>query len=106
MSHSYPIWHEINACIYRGAGSKNYGAKDTAETTVRVGTSKSNSEVLIRHVTTRRTAGAFTVFTFGVDTGTAGGVKPIKRLWMHTKSRRWYTRKPPELRKGTNGKNP
>ena len=102
MSHSYPIWHEINACIYKGAGSKNYGAKDTAETTVRVGTSKSNSEVLVRHVTTRRAAGAFTVFTFGVDTG--AGVKPIKRLWMHTKNRKWYARKPPELR-GTNGSN-
>jgi hypothetical protein len=100
MSRSYAIWHEINACIYQG--SKNYGGKDTAETTVRVGTSKSNSEVLVRHVTTRRTAGAFTVFTFGVDTGTAAGVKPIKRLWMHTKTRKWYTRKPPELR-GENG---
>jgi len=99
MSRSYAIWHEINACIY--TGSKNYGAKDTAETTVRVGTSKSNSEVLVRHVTTRRSAGAFTVFCFGVDTG-AGGVKPIKRLWMHTKSRRWYARKPKELR-GENG---
>jgi hypothetical protein len=98
MSRSYAIWHEINACIYQG--SKNYGAKDTAETTVRVGTSKSNSEVLIRHVTTRRTAGAFTVFTFGVDTGK--GVKPITRRWMHTQTRKWYTRKPPELRR-TNG---
>jgi len=97
---AYPIWHKINACIYKG--SKDYGGRDTCETTVKVGTSASNSVELLRHVTTRRTAGAFTVFTFGVDTGR--GVKAIKKLWMHTKTRKWYARKPKELR-GTNGSN-
>jgi hypothetical protein len=90
MSRSYPIWHDVNACIYQG--SKSFGARNTSEVTVKVGTSKSNSEVLVRHVTTRRTCGDFTVFRFLLDLG--HGAKTRKTLWMHTRTRKWYTSKP------------
>lgn len=93
---AYPIWHEIRACIYQNT-NKSYGGRDTCETTVRVGTSKSNSEVLVRHVTTRRTAGEYTVFRFLLDLG--HGAKTRKKMWMHTKTRKWYTQEPPELRR-------
>jgi hypothetical protein len=94
--YAYPIWHEVNACIYQG--SKSYGGRDTCETTVKVGTSKSNSEVLVRHVTTRRTDGEYTVFRFLLDIG--HGAKTRKTLWMHTKTKTWFKRKP---KGGSNG---
>jgi hypothetical protein len=90
MSHSYPIWNEVNACIY--SGKKSYGAKDTSECTVYVGTSKSNSVELVRHVTTRRTEGEYTVFRFGLDCGQ--GLKVVKTLWMKTKTQEWFETDP------------
>ena len=49
---SYPIWHEVTACIYNS--SKSYGAKKTSEETIKVGTSKKNSHDLVKVVTTCR----------------------------------------------------
>ena len=91
---SYPIWNVVESCIYKS--SKSYGARDTSETHVRVGTSKSNSETLVRHCTTRREKGPYTVFTFYVDTG--DGFEPVKRKWMHTRSHAWFDEEPTELR--------
>lgn len=62
---SYPIWNNVTSCIYKG--SKSYGAKDTGEVEVCVGTSTRNSEVLIKHFTTRRVQGDNIVFKFGVE---------------------------------------
>ncbi len=85
MSRHYKIWHEIEACNY--AGSKSYGSKDTAETTVKIGTSKKNSHVLVQHVTTQREEGEYTVFRFGVSIGDSGQLDTIATRYMHTKSR-------------------
>jgi hypothetical protein len=93
MSHSYPIWHDVTSCIYQG--SKSYGARDTAETTVYVGTSASNSEKLVSHCTTRRVEGEYTVFRFFVDIG--AGMECVKCKWMHTKKREWFDERPAEL---------
>ena len=86
---SYPIWNSVEACIYKSP--KHFGAKDTSETTVYVGTSKSNSEVLVKHTTTRRIEGDFTVFRFGVN----GNVLVTK--YMHTKTHEWFDKRPKEL---------
>jgi len=94
MSHSYPIWNEINSCIYKS--DKSYGAKDTSDVVVKVGTSGTNSMEFVRHATTRSEKGQFTVFKFGVDTGR--GLKILKTMWMHTKTHKWYERMPAELR--------
>lgn len=93
MSYSYPIWNDVTSCIYKS--SKSYGARDTSETEVRVGTSAKNSEPLVRHVTTRRQDGEYTVFRFGVDTG--DGFETLKTKWMHTKTHTWYDEQPNEL---------
>lgn len=92
MAHSYPIWNDIAACIY--SSSKSFGAKDTSSTTVRVGTSATNSEVLVRHVTTRRLEGEYTVFRFGVDLCDGAGLHVLKTMWMHTKSHEWFAEDP------------
>ena len=89
----YPIWNVVEACIYKTG--KSYGARDTSECTVRVGTSKSNSEVLVKHVTTRREIGDYVVFKFGVDTGT--GLEVLKTKWMHLKTRQWFDSEPREM---------
>ena len=87
MSRSYPIWNDVEACIY--SGSKSFGAKETSSTTVRVGTSKTNSETLAQHVTTCRTDGEYTVFAFGVDLQDGNGLQVLKRKWMHSETREW-----------------
>jgi len=87
---AYPIWNEVEACIYKS--SKSYGARDTSECIVKVGTSKSNSELLVRHTTTRRTIGDYTVFRFGIDTG--AGLEIVAEKWMHTKSKTWFETQP------------
>lgn len=49
---SYPIWNEVNACIY--ASSKSYGAKQESNVNVKVGTSARNSHAFLTHCTTCR----------------------------------------------------
>lgn len=91
MNRHYPIWNVVSACIYKSR--KDYGARDTSECTVRVGTSKKNSEVLATHCTTRRPHGDdWTVFTFGVDTGT--GLEVLTRKYMHNKTHEWRSTDP------------
>jgi len=90
MSHSYPIWNDVTACIYKS--SKSYGARDAGEVSVYVGTSAKNSELLVIHTTTRRIEGDYTVFKFGVDTG--NGLEVLKTLYMHTKTKQWFNEKP------------
>jgi hypothetical protein len=52
MSRSYPIWNVVSACIYQS--SKSWGAKQTAEVSVLVGSSAQNSHPFVRHATTHR----------------------------------------------------
>jgi hypothetical protein len=49
---SYPIWNNVTACIY-GSG-KSFGAKDTSEMEVLVGSSPKNSHTHCKIVTTKR----------------------------------------------------
>ena len=64
-SRSYPIWIDVQACIYQS--SKSYGAKDTNSQTIYVGTNKKNSHELARICTTRREIDGEIVFKFSVD---------------------------------------
>ena len=91
---SYPIWNEVTACIYKSG--KSYGARDTSDCSVKVGTSKRNSELLVHHVTTRRELDGFAIFSFGVDIGE--GLKVIKQKWMNLKTHEWHNNMPEALR--------
>jgi hypothetical protein len=52
MAHSYPIWHEVQACHYKS--SKSYGGKINNTETIYVGTSANNSHKHCSIATTRR----------------------------------------------------
>lgn len=52
MSCAYPIWNQVQACIYRS--SKSWGAKVAAAVTVFVGSSAKNSHAFVSHATTHR----------------------------------------------------
>lgn len=49
---SYPIWNQVQACIYKS--KKSYGAKDFSETEILVGSSNKNSHTLAKVSTRRR----------------------------------------------------
>ena len=55
---SYPIWHDIQSCIYSGGtgrtGNKSYGTKQHSECQVKVGYGARNSHDFLRHETTHR----------------------------------------------------
>ena len=65
MSKSYPIWVDVDACIYKS--SKSYGVKDTGVQNFKIGSSKSNSHDFVKTVITRREDGDKIVFIFSVD---------------------------------------
>ncbi len=48
----YPIWNDVQACIY--GSSKSWGAKMTAAVSVLVGSSSRNSHKFVAHATTHR----------------------------------------------------
>ena len=52
MSKMYPIWNDVQACIYKS--SKSYGVRNTGEVEIRVGTSSKNSHKFLQHTTTHR----------------------------------------------------
>jgi len=52
MARSYPIWNDVLACIYKA--SKSFGAKNTSNIKVRVGSSAQNSHLFVEHTTTHR----------------------------------------------------
>lgn len=93
MAYSYPIWNIVKSCIYKS--DKSYGARDYNEVIVKVGTSATNSQFLVSHLTTRRIEGDYTAFRFAVDTGE--GLEILKTMYMHTKTRKWYSHKPRDL---------
>ena len=49
---SYPIWNEVDACIYQS--SKSFGAKTQSNVNVKVGTSARNSHDFVSHCVTHR----------------------------------------------------
>lgn len=67
----YPIRHDVKACIYKS--SKSYGAKNTSEETIYVGSGKNNSHTLAKVCTTKRfksnykNFGSYVVFRISVD---------------------------------------
>ena len=77
MSRQYPIWNEINSCIY--SSGKSYGIRDTGCVTVHVGSSKTNSHTFVKHCITRSVEGDYTIFRFSVD-----GII-LKTGWLHKK---------------------
>lgn len=52
MAYSYPMWIEVQACIYKS--DKSYGAMDTNHEIVHVGTSAKNSMEFIRRGVRRK----------------------------------------------------
>lgn len=52
MAQSYPIWHEVQACHYKGR--KSYGGKRNSGETIYVGTSARNSHLHCKILTTKR----------------------------------------------------
>ena len=49
---SYPIWNNINSCIYKS--SKSYGIKEHGEVSTYIGTSAKNSHLFLETKTTHR----------------------------------------------------
>ena len=50
---SYPIWNQVEACIYKSG--KSYGVRKDGVVSVKVGTSEKNSHDFLTHRTTHRT---------------------------------------------------
>lgn len=62
---AYPIWHQVTACIYNS--SKSWGAKDTGEIKIKVGSSADNSHDLVRVATKRVITDDQVIFKFYID---------------------------------------
>ena len=67
--HSYPIWNDVQACIYKNGsnGAKSYGVKNEGIVNVKIGTSKSNSHDFLTHTTTVKKHDHCREFRFYVD---------------------------------------
>ena len=52
MSKSYPIWNQVQACIYKS--DKSYGVKEKGVVNVKVGTSRTYSFDFVNHKTTKK----------------------------------------------------
>jgi len=61
MAYSYPIWVDVESCIYKS--SKSYGAKDTNHEKILVGTSSKNSHHLCTRSVTRKELPEYRGFT-------------------------------------------
>ena len=71
MAHSYPIWNDVEACIYNS--NKSFGAKQDSKIKTYVGSSASNSELLVETRITKSEKDEYKkfkdviVFRFSVD---------------------------------------
>lgn len=90
---SYPIWNDVTACIYNSG--KSWGAIDTAEVGVKVGTSGRNSNDFVRHVTWKRQRGPYTIFKFGVDLLDGNGFHTLKTGYLDENGN-YHEGEPPE----------
>lgn len=62
---SYPIWNEVEACIYQSG--KSFGAKNESNIKIKVGSSSDNSHELVRIRTTKRETEEYISFAFFVN---------------------------------------
>lgn len=53
MSRSYPMWFDVQNCNYK-SGKSSYGGREDANTTIKVGSSSSNSHEFLSFRTTKR----------------------------------------------------
>ena len=51
MSRQYPIWNEVENCLY--SSSKSYGNRDNGKVRIHIGSSSSNSHFFLEHQVTR-----------------------------------------------------
>ena len=65
MAQSYPIWNDIDACIY--ASSKSYGVRDTGVNKIKVGSSAVNSFDFLTTTITHREQNNIKTFKFSID---------------------------------------
>ena len=75
----YPIWNDVKSCIYKS--DKSFGARDTSETDIFVGSSNTNSKLLAKITTTRRREGDLDIFKLYIDG------KVVKKLIFNTKTK-------------------
>ena len=61
MAHSYPIWVDVQACLYKS--SKSYGARDTNFESIKVGTSPRYSHDFYTRATNRKVLSEYREFT-------------------------------------------
>jgi len=61
MAYSYPIWIDVEACIYKS--NKSYGARNTNKEKVYVGTSSRYSNLFYVRRTTKRELDEYRGFT-------------------------------------------
>lgn len=86
---SYPIWNEINSCLYKG--KQSFGVKDHSEIDMFVGRGASTSELMATIKQTKETKGNWLIFRLGIDN------KVIKTMYFNLKTKKFTKRKPKEL---------
>ena len=64
-STKYPIWVDVQACIYKS--SKSYGAINQNAQTIKVGDGNKNSHVIANICTKKKVLNGITRFEFSVD---------------------------------------
>ena len=90
MSGKYPIWNEVEACIYKS--SKSWGAKNTSTVTTFVGSGSTYSEKFFKQIVTKRRMGDYLVFKLSIDD------KIIKTKYFNIKTKKFTNRKPIDLK--------
>lgn len=84
--HSYPIWNQVQACIYKS--DKSYGVKERGEVSIKVGTSRTYSFDFVDHKTTVKDIDKHTKeYRFYVD----GHL--IKQAFFNTKTKEFTLKK-------------
>lgn len=87
----YPIWFNVTSCIYNS--SKSFGAKDTSEIEVLVGSSSKNSNKLCDITTTKREKGIYYIFKLSVDNNV------IVTKYFNTKTKQFSIEEPLDYEK-------
>ncbi len=88
-SRSYPIWNEINSCLYKSMQS--YGVKDHSEIDMNVGQGARHSHLLCTIKQTRREYGDWVSFCVFIDD------KKVKQGYFNKKTKQFTRRKPNNL---------
>lgn len=83
---SHAIWNKVDSDAYNS--EKSYGAKNSSDVEVRVGTSASNSQFLVQHETIRRQHGDWTQFQFAVTDADDNTLLVVDR-WYNAKTKQW-----------------